>query len=90
MESSSRIWRLFTTIIGFTSLVPDFLSLGHSGNKGEINKFTENFGRKLKNFCSVLLSIKHRLYWAFLPNLVCDYHVHGFMGNRKPRTAKGI
>ena len=46
MESSSRIWRLFTTIMGFTSLVPDVLSLGHWENKGEINKFTENYGLK--------------------------------------------
>ena len=46
MESSSRIWRLFTTIMGFTSLVPGFLSLGHWENEGEINKFTENYGLK--------------------------------------------
>ena len=29
MESSSPIWRLLTTMLGFTSLVPDFPSIGH-------------------------------------------------------------
>ena len=65
------------------SLVPDFLSLGHWATKAKLTnsqKFTVL--SKLKNFCTVLPTIKHRLCWAFLPSLVYDYG-YGFMSNRK-------
>ncbi len=46
---------------GFTSLVLDFLSLGH----GEIKKFEEiTVSRELRNICGALLNVKGRIFWA--------------------------
>ena len=60
--------------MGFTSLVPDFLSLGHWENKGEFNKFTENYG--LKQTQKLLSRFTQYQTWTmlgFLPNLGPDY-----------------
>ena len=49
-ETNYMLTRFFTTValcrcLGFTSLVPDFLSLGHWVTKPKL-KFTENYGLK--------------------------------------------
>ena len=87
-ETNYMLTRFFTTValcrcLGFTSLVPDFLSQGHWVTKTKLtNSQKITVLSKLRNFCAFLLSIKHRLCWAFLPNLVYDY-VYGFMSNRE-------